>query len=224
MAGTGINNEDCPQWEYRTNPQHEVILKRKVIDILVKLRNQELNSAESAADSRAVHRYLFEELTPPGHAYFAGHYRGENFPCLKDYGIGVEDDVRVGCNAAIAPQKMEQIAQMVRVGLQLLDTTFRLPKAQFSPVEHLLNTVAFACRVFEQVLRIHPYANGNGHAARFILWAILGRYGYWPKRFPIETRPSEPDYIESLVKYRNGETQPLEEYILRCIIGFGDEG
>jgi fido (protein-threonine AMPylation protein) len=210
--------EDCPQWEYETHPQREIILRRKVTDLLVQLRNREIDSAESAADSRAVHRYLFEELTPTGYDYFAGHYRGEDFPCLKNYGAGIKNDARVGCNAAIAVKRMEQVAQMVRGSIQLLDATYRLPRHQFPPVEHLLNTVVFSCRVFEQVLRIHPYANGNGHAARFILWAILGRYEYWPKSFPIEPRPSDPGYIDCLVRYRDGDTQPLEEYILRCII------
>jgi Fic family protein len=79
--------------------------------------------------------------------------------------------------------------------------------------------VVVACMVFELFLRIHPYANGNGHAARFCTWAILGAFGYWPERWPIEPRPPDPPYTQLLVDYRNGNRVPLERYLLSCIAG-----
>jgi len=33
------------------------------------------------------------------------------------------------------------------------------------------------CRVFELFLRIHPYANGNDHVARFVVWGVLRSLG-----------------------------------------------
>ena len=81
----------------------------------------------------------------------------------------------------------------------------------------LLATVAVACAVFELFLRIHPYLNGNGHAGRFVLWAILSRYGYWPGRFRIDPRPPDPPYSELIVKYRNGVKEPLEQFVLHAL-------
>jgi Fic family protein len=74
-----------------------------------------------------------------------------------------------------------------------------------------------ACRVFEVFLRIHPYANGNGHAARFLIWCLLSRYGYWPKGWPIEPRPPDPPYTHLISEYRNGNWEPLEEFVLKTV-------
>jgi fido (protein-threonine AMPylation protein) len=214
-----MSPDDRVSWDYATHPDYKIILKRKAIDVLVKLRHGEIDGMESAADSRGIHRYLFSELTPPGCDYFAGHYRGEAFPGLKHYVSGVREDSRVGYPPEVVASHMAGVAQTVRFGLQVLDTLHQSPDRQRSRVDRLLDTVAFASRVFEEVLRIHPYANGNGHAARFIVWAILGRYGYWPARFPIDPRPQGNSYYDCIVKYRNGDTQPLERYLLECIIG-----
>ncbi|WP_264320242.1 Fic family protein [Zarconia navalis] len=210
---------DCPEWEYIDFPNREIILKRKTIDLLVQLRRQELDSAASAIDSRPVHRYLFCDLTPTECEYFAGNYRGSDFHCLRHYPIYVKGDARVGARPEIVGERMKQLSQTIQFGLEVLDTTYPRSDTQHGKVKHLLDTIAIACQVFEETLRIHPYANGNGHAARFVVWAILGRYGYWPKRFPISPRPEDLAYVESLVKYRNGNPLPLQEYILECIIG-----
>ena len=210
---------DCPEWEYADFPNREIILKRKTIDLLVQLRRQEIDSTSSAIDSRSVHRYLFSELTPPECEYFAGNYRGSDFHCLKHYNIDVKGDARVGAYPHIVEERMQQLSQTIQFGLEVLDMTHPKSGPQNRKVKHLLDTIAVACRVFEEILRIHPYANGNGHAARFVVWAILGRYGYWPKRFPISPRPQDFAYVDSLVKYRNGNPVPLQEYILSCIIG-----
>jgi hypothetical protein len=82
----------------------------------------------------------------------------------------------------------------------------------------LLHTVQVACRFFELVCRVHPYANGNGHAARFCIWAILARYGYFPVRWPIDPPPPDPPYTQLLLDYRAGNPLPLEQYLLGCLV------
>jgi len=67
-----------------------------------------------------------------------------------------------------------------------LDGAHKLPNAHLPREQKLAYAVIFACSIFVTFLQIHPYANGNGHAARLVVWAILGRYGYWPKSWPIE--------------------------------------
>ena len=125
----------------------------------------------------------------------------------------------VGFPPFLVEERMEKIAQWIRQGMRALDATHQLPDTQVSPEDKLLNTVAFACAIFAEVLRVHPYANGNGHAARFILWTILGKYGYWPKYFPIEPRPNHPLYAWAIAEYLKGNRQELEDYILMCIAG-----
>ena len=98
-------------------------------------------------------------------------------------------------------------------------TAAGLPSGQLSDEDKALYTVMFACRVFEIFLRVHPYANGNGHVARFLIWSILGRYDYWPQQWPIEPRPPDPPDSQLIVEYRNGNPEPLEQYVLQCIAG-----
>jgi Fic family protein len=87
----------------------------------------------------------------------------------------------------------------------------------FTAKEKLHYVVALASRAFVEFLTVHPYANGNGHAARLIVWSILGRYGYWPDRWTVEPRP-DPPYLELIVLYRNGNALPLESHILQMLI------
>ena len=214
-----MHRPDCPAWEYAHHPKREIILKERTEDIVIQLYQQNLDIVESAADTRSIHRYLFGLLVPREYFYYAGHYRGEDFPCLKDYYVGISDDTSTGFPPFLVEQRMEKIAQWIREGIKVLDATHQLPDTQISPEDKLINTVAFACVIFDEVLRVHPYANGNGHAARFIIWAILGKYGYWPKQFPIEPRPNHPLYAWAITEYHKGNKEALENYILMCIAG-----
>jgi hypothetical protein len=60
--------------------------------------------------------------------------------------------------------------------------------------------------------------NGNGHAARFVLWTILGRYGYWPERWRVDPRPPDPPYTQLIFDYRSGNHEPLETYVLQSVV------
>jgi len=78
--------------------------------------------------------------------------------------------------------------------------------------------VALGCAILELFLRIHPYANGNGHIARYCLTAILGRFGCWLTTFHIEPKPNNPQqYAMLLMAYRRGNRLPLERFILQCL-------
>lgn len=210
---------DCPAWEYAAHPKREIILKERTEDIVVQLYQQNFDFVESAADTRSIHSYLFSLLVPREYIYYAGHYRGEDFPCLKEYNVGLTGNSEVGFPPVLVEKRMDKIGQWVREGMKVLDATHQLPDSQLAPEDKLLNTVAFACVIFDEVIRVHPYANGNGHAARFIMWAILGKYGYWPKQFPIEPRPNHPLYAWAITEYGKGNKEALENYILMCIAG-----
>lgn len=203
---------DCPQvWEYEGHPRRAELATRAAA-ILLALRRGLLDTAALATDSRPAHQDLFDYLAPPECPYFAGHYRGEDFRCLRHCPVGVRGDPRVGATPQRVLTQMAQAAQTVRDGMLALDRT-AAPEH-----ERLMTTVALACQTFELFLRIHPYVNGNGHAARFVLLAILGRYGYWPRGWTIDPRPGNPDYLAMILAYRNGDLRPLEEFVLLSIV------
>lgn len=209
----------CPDWEYANHPARATVLPTRVRELLVGLRRGTVDTRENSRDTRAVHRQIFLELTPTGFEYFAGHYRGEDFPCLRDCSVGVANDPRVGSAPHLVRQQMDVVADMVAREFASLDGAHSLPNAVIDPAMKVLNVVVVACRVQEMIFRIHPYKNGNGHMARFVIWFVCGRYGYWPKRWVVEPRPPDPPYTDLIVEYRNGNPEPLERFVLQCILG-----
>jgi Fic family protein len=63
-------------------------------------------------------------------------------------------------------------------------------------------------------LEIHPYANGNGHISRFLVWFSLIKLGRPPKRWSLHTRPP---YDTEIRLYREGFPEDLEIFILKAI-------
>ena len=212
-----INDEnhppDCPEWEYALHANREVILPRRSTELLIDLARGAVDTRASLLNSRPIHHRLFIELTPPEHTYFAGHYRGEPFRCLRYYRVGVSNDPRVGTSPDAVAYEMKELGKVVRSGIDALDKDVGLSRHQ-----RLRYLIVFACRILECFLRIHPYANGNGHVARFSTWCVLGRYGYWPRRWRIEPKPSDPPYTDCIVRYRNGDKFPLERLVAQAVV------
>ena len=204
---------DCPSWNYDNHANHHEILQETVADVLRRLATEDLDTKTVAVDTREVHGYVFRALTQHGFEYFAGHYRGEDYRCLRFYEVYVRGDPRVGAAAEDVPSLMSELSSEIASGLQTLDDS-----PEFTSGQRLRYAVALACHAFELFLRIHPYADGNGHAGRIIVWSMLGRYGYWPRSWPVEPRPQDPPYTRLLTEYRNGNKSPLETYILRSLV------
>jgi fido (protein-threonine AMPylation protein) len=206
----------CPQgWQYE---QHS---KRKKLAAIVEATLRRLRSKKpsdalaTARDSRPIHGELFGEMTPPHFPYFAGHYRGERFRCLETCEVGVPGDARVGAPSVDVLDRMKELSDAITLAVSEADKM--LASTALSEPDRLLHIVGVACLVFDVFLQVHPYANGNGHAARFIMWAILGRYGFWPVRWTVEPRPPDPPYTTLLLRHRAGDRKPLVEYVLNCI-------
>ena len=203
----------CPEkWAYEQHPKRAKLVGRHVEDILNRLRRGQINPHAAALDTRPIHAELFSGLTPPHFPFYAGHYRGEQYPCLEHLRVGVQGDPRVGAMPAVVATEMSALSTLLDAGFSAAES----PAARSLPAHaQLLNLVRFAAQAFEVFLRIHPYVNGNGHIGRFLIWAILGRFGHWPRRFPIEPRPSAPGYGEAIIEHRNGNPAPLAAYILQ---------
>lgn len=208
---------DCPAWEYDNHPDRGRLLRRTTHSILTQLRTGELPTRELARDTRSAHGEMFADLAPPEAPYYAGHYRGEPFRCLRDYPVYIPSDRRVGSPPRLVPAQMELAAGQLDRALAALDTASDAPEIE--PATKVQYAVAVACRFMEALHRVHPYANGNGHMARLLVWAITGRYGYWPTGLSVEPRPQDPNYISLIERYRNGDWQPLEEYVLKQLAG-----
>lgn len=178
------------------------------------ISNEQFDIAELIVDTRKVHRHLFLDLTPSGYEYFAGHYRGEQFPELENYEIvrlpGALQDC---CKAPAVPQVMQRFGLAIKKGIQKLDSF----TSQNSPKDSLNGVVKFACDACVTFCQIHPYANGNGHISRFMIIAILSRYGYTVNDFYIDPRPISRNYIPFVIQYGRGNKLPLLYWLTTLI-------
>jgi len=210
----------CPaNWEYEDRPNYNTRLTARKTALLKQLRRL-LNSQKAAvaADTRIVHGLMFKGLTPEDFDYFAGHYRGEQFRCLMNYEVGIQGDKRVGHPAATIPMEMNAFTLSVGQVVHQLDYHYSVPNAIFSPAHKLLRAIELAAAVFVYFLEIHPYANGNGHMARWILMALLGRHDiYLNASFDLHPRPTEPLYSNAIVQYRNNNKAPLHILLMECL-------
>lgn len=208
---------DCPPWEYRDHADSSRVIQGHLQKLLVRLRSARTDTLGFVTDTRRLHRRLFLELTPTGYEYYAGNYRGSEFRCLQYCPVAVPGDPSVGHPPEHVSSAMRRLGDDLRSGIAGLDEGFALPNAKVSRQTKLYFLVVFASRMFVHFLTIHPYVNGNGHIARLMVWAVLGRYGYWPKRWPIEPRTGDPEYLRTIRAYRGGQQRELEHYILKCI-------
>lgn len=158
-------------------------------------------------------------MTSVGHEYFAGNYRGSEFRCLRHYEVGIKSDDLVGTRASLVAVQMTVFVTTTLSAIGAHDAAAKLPNAQLPAKDRFQYLVWTICEILCEFLRIHPYANGNGHVSRLIVWVILARFGYWPKRWPFEERPPDPPYSGCLSAYRRGNKAPLEDFVYKCIKG-----
>ncbi len=208
----------CPAWEYKDHGDHRQVLQEALRTLLIQLRSGRLSVEDESQDTRHTHLNIFQGLTPPEQPYYAGHYRGEDFPCLANYEVFIPGDPAVGvaCDAVEASVRGLEADMLNAVGA--LDASFALPDAVVPRDQKLYAAVVVASRIFTEFLTVHPYANGNGHIARFLVWLFLGRYGYWPTSWTIDPRPNASDYSTAISQHRRGRANALEKMILEAIV------
>jgi hypothetical protein len=212
---------DCPTWEYKNHANYGA-LPRLCQQAVAELRRSAVSVPHTTAiacDGRSVHLFLFSGLAPDGCPYFAGHYRGEPFRCLRFNRVGIGNDARVGSEPQLVERELAYLSQTLKDGLSLLRTACSLPDVRLPKIDKIYYVVTFACRVFVEFLRIHPYCNGNGHLARFLVWVLLGHFGFWPKRWPVHDRPPDPPYSDLISQYRDGDRESLETFVMKCVLG-----
>lgn len=202
-----------PGWDYVNFRNGRAVVADRCLHLLLRLGRGEVDTETGSKDTRVHHENFFVDLTPGNCTYFAGHYRGEDYRCIRHYNVGVRMDSRVGVDARRVARDMANLHHnLIQPGFAALKSTLQNP--QVSPGVRLLRVVEAACEVLEEFLRIHPYANGNGHMGRLIVWFFLVRFDYWPKRWPLN---ESPEYHTFLSMYRDGKKELLIRYVLECV-------
>lgn len=208
--------DDCPAWEYEDHPDHVAILAGEIQGLLIDICRDRLEPISASRDTKPVHRRLFIHLTPEAFPYYAGNYRGSDYRCLVDYEVMIGR--MSGAPARQVSSFMRGLGEFIERSILQLDDVFSLPEARYPEAEKLKVTVATLAEILADFLIIHPYANGNGHIGRFIVWLILGRYGYWIQDWPIDPRPADPPYTELVRLCISGFPEPLETHIYERLL------
>jgi hypothetical protein len=210
--------QPCPGWEYDTIPNHQQILAARTQPVLATLRTDtQAVLVRRAKRTRPLHAIYFLDLTPSGYGYYAGHYRGENFRCLREYRVTVGNDPRVGFPPRVVPARMQRFVDDIDFSVEVCDIVNSQNQTAFTEPQKLLRTVKVVVSLFVYMLTIHPYANGNSHMGRFVLMAILARYGIFLARWPLNPRPPDPPYSDAIRAYRSGNEDALIRFVMQCI-------
>lgn len=199
-------------WDYvRPNGAHTLIIQPILKNVLEEMATGVIDLPTAAEETRPFHERMFKSLTPAGHEYFAGHYRGEPYPYLQFYNVTFGG--RVGTFCLEVPHEMELFGQNISQWFPMMEILKQgLPEDVF-----LLNLVWYAADAFFKFTTIHPYANGNGHAGRYIVWAVLLYFGFRPTYWTIDPRPYPGIYDQAVIAYGAGDKNPLIDLILRSI-------
>lgn len=203
----------CPAdgWDYKRKPRYLPRLRSRCEEILRDMRKPAFRLLDEAKDTRKIHRRMFKGTTPICFPYYAGNYRGdERYRCLRNY------SVCIGPFPGTAPQsvrgEMDVLSQSIDKYAAVVKST-----AALTPKSRLLFVVSVVCAALVAHQTTHPYADGNGHAGRFLVWALLLHFGYVPRHWPLQDRPPDPPYSLCITAYRSGNPQPLESFILGCL-------
>lgn len=207
----------CPNWQYSDHADRERLLSTATEAVITGIIAGKYAVDVFARDTRPIHKQLFSDLAPVGHGYYAGNYRGSHQKCLRNYNVGILGDSLVGTQAAKVFGEITKFGTAIVHATELIDSALTSADKPIDPTDRVIAVVRVACDAFVRFLTIHPFADGNGHTARVLLWIILFRFGYIPDKWTIEPRPPFPDYSESIAKHRRGDTAPLEQFVLSCI-------
>lgn len=210
----------CPgNWEYEHLPNYRAMLVERTEALLIAIRNSDsARKLRHARDTRSIHEQYFRDLTPEGFPYFAGRYRGEPLRCLDLYEVGVAGDAVVGHTAATVPAEMDEFGTRLAEAMKLVDHELSVPNILFDEPSKLLAHVRVVVALFVEFLEIHPYANGNGHMARFLMLSLLGRHEIYPSRaWSIDPRPADPPYTNLIKAFRQGNENPLILYVINSL-------
>lgn len=209
-----MKHEDCRNWDYESHPQVSTV-EAACASFLTELRAAPSSKTAALADTRPLHAIMFGAVVPTSCSYIAGNYRGQDFECLRDCRVGFW--IHEGTPPVGVPLAMEYFHNDLIAGLAELDNAVLNTNRPLQGPAFLVRLVQLLAASLTRFFTIHPYANGNGHMGRLIVWAALGKYNRLPIRWWLHGKP--PGYGDYLTAHRNGDPKPLEKFLLRCIIG-----
>lgn len=208
----------CPSWEYENVSGYDTILKARTASAYLVVRQASPEEKiRIARDTRKFHNGYFVGLTPNGFEYYAGGYRGQDPFCLRTYEVRINSDPLVGHAAATVPIEMIDLSERISTAVRDLDFLWEVNSVLVSKEEKLIRVFEVISAIFVYFLEIHPYANGNGHAGRILVVALLARYNVYLTKWSLHPRPSDSNYSVAIAAHRRGNTDDMVRLLMRCV-------
>ncbi len=203
----------CPSWQYTSHADCARLLPNSSAQLLTGIQGGKYPVEQFARDTRPIHFELFSALAPPSYGYYAGNYRGSHHACLKDYEVMIRTDPMVGTKAVAVSSEIQRLGQSVVNSVEQIEAALKALPTPLTAAQRAIAVVRLACAAFVSFLTVHPYADGNGHTARALLWIVLMRFGYVPSDWTIDPRPAFSDYGPMIAQHRRGTRDPLEQHV-----------
>lgn len=150
-------------------------------------------------DTRPTHKKMFEMVVPVGREYLAGNYRGANYPQLIDRPVYVQ--TVYGYYDSGAPcDKVHEFMDEFHVQIGQALNALKTQSVNWNPTQKIIAYTKFVGSCFVNFLAIHPYANGNGHISRLLVWCLFAiksiSCNFWnvPKRNSLPTNQMVTDF------------------------------
>lgn len=209
------HHSNCADWTYETHPERATVLVsrcQRLVDVIWR-RPQSFD--RFGHDTRAAHRFMFLEMTPQACSCILGTYRGDaTCAAIASSYVGVGADPRVGTPPFMVAADMVTLEKRCAALIAVHQKWLMGPGASQSPQNALLRFVQVLAPILELFLTIHPYKDGNGHAARLLIYVMMVRGGYRPKNWDVD---SKQPYGQALSDHRNGKPGALQKFLLKAI-------
>jgi Fic family protein len=107
---------------------------------------------------------------------------------------------------------VEMCMAMLTKRYEQLMSNYAKSLASSTPAIAFALLIDVLCDILEAFFTVHPFANGNGHAGRMLVWVTLARQGFPPKAWSIDAK--QP-YAKALNEYRAGNLVPLRQFLTK---------
>lgn len=160
---------------------------------------------------------MFTGLTPVDCPCIVGRYRGDpDCEYLTNMQVTTAHDPRVGVPAILVKPCLVHFESRCKALVECHNCWLATKGANQSPRNALVKFVRVLADILQEFLTIHPYMDGNGHAARLLTFTMMTRAGYSPLNWDIDAK--QP-YGDALSAHRSGKTGALEAFLLKAISG-----